>query len=103
MWNSAVESAFRRERPDVEFVDEVILERQAGPAVVSPLERLSIDHLGGPVDALRLEARRRVGPLMAAIEAVDVEAPRSYSCDDGLVVAAFDPLHDRSLRLRRED
>src|SRR5205823_2276312 len=55
VWNNAVESPLRRERPNVKFVDEVILERQAGPAVVSPIERPSIDDLGGPVDTLRLE------------------------------------------------
>ena len=55
MWNNAVEGALRRERPNVELVDEVLLERQAAPAVVSPGERLSIDDLGGAVDTLRLE------------------------------------------------
>src|SRR5258708_24305744 len=72
-------SALRRESPDVQLVDHRLLPRPVVPARVLPRIAARIDHLAWPVDVLRLEARRPVGPALLAVDAVLVQGARGGS------------------------
>ncbi len=71
--NDAVERPLRRERADVQLVEDQLVERDAAPAAVAPVVPRR-DHLGRPGDALGLERRCRVGQLVAAVQSVAVAA-----------------------------
>src|SRR5262249_11663519 len=64
-----------RERADVQLVDDELVEREALPPVVRPAEGRRVDDPRGASNALRLEPRARVGPLLHAVEEIDVVAP----------------------------
>ena len=59
-----------RERPDVHLGDHVLPERPRPVAGVAPLVRAQVDHLRGPVHAVGLRPRRRVGEGPVAVEEV---------------------------------
>lgn len=69
--------ALRRERPDVELVDDLSLQPHALPRRIRPAERRRIDDLRRTMRPLRLEARRRVGDELVAVEAQPVERARA--------------------------
>ena len=79
---------FRREGADVHLVNDLPLAADARPARVGPAEAAGVDHLGRPVRAVRLKARRRVGEGPAvAVEPVAVEAAVARSRDQSREVA----------------
>ena len=84
-----VERAGRRERPDVQLVQHGVGEGDAGPAVVGPREPRRVDDGRRPEHAVGLPAGRRVGELLAAVEA------------DPVAVAVADAVGDRRSTCRR--
>ena len=56
------------ERPDMELVDDEVVERDAFPACVRPLERAGIDDGRRPSHAVRLRARARVWIRFRAVD-----------------------------------
>ena len=80
------ESSRLSESSDVQLVDDVIAEWQTKPAGIVPSKGF-FHNLRWTVDALGLKPRRGIGPVFAAIEAVEVERARGYSCDLGLKVS----------------
>ncbi len=81
------ESAFRRERADVQFVDHQIVQREARAGVlVLPRVRAGRHDLRGTVDTLGLEARERVGKrfVLLAVEAEFIKVARAAIGIDGL-------------------
>src|SRR5690606_34634329 len=92
---SRVERALRREGADVQLVEDVLVEGQAGPVVPGPLERWRAPG-GAAVNAVRLVARCRVRQHVATVESVAVtlagpDAGDAH-CEIGVVVA---PHRDR--------
>jgi hypothetical protein len=77
-----------RERPDVQLVQDRVLERRRGPAVVVPGEARRVDDRRGAVDAVGLPTRRRIGERRAAVEA------------DAVAVAVAEPFGDTDPRAR---
>ena len=73
--NDRGEGAGRGEGADVEFVDQVVLERQTGPGAVAPGEGARVDDPRRSVDALRLPAGGWVGALAAVGEAIEIVLP----------------------------
>ncbi len=63
VWDHAVERALIRERPDVQFVDDELVEGETAPR-----RRRELDHARRPPHALGLEARARIGQRLAAVE-----------------------------------
>src|SRR5580692_228735 len=53
--------AFFGKSSDVQFIDNLGLERYAAPGGVSPFERAGVHHLGSKVWAVRLKAGGRIG------------------------------------------
>ncbi len=72
----AVERALLRERPDVQLVDDEVVERDAVPRGVRPAEAARVDDLRRPADALRLEARAGIRPRLP-VEDVQVVVARA--------------------------
>src|SRR5262249_10191224 len=68
--DGGVERAFRRERADVQLVDDLSWQAHAAPLRVAPLERAGIADHGWPTHALRLNAGTRIGPRPGAVDAV---------------------------------
>ncbi len=65
-----------RRRADMQLVDDQVLQRDAAPARVRPREHRRVDDLRGAVDAVGLEARRRVGARVAAVQPVHIARAR---------------------------
>src|SRR5262249_43881045 len=56
----AVEGFFRGKRADMQFVDDVLIEAEATPALISPPESIGIHDLSMSVHAFRQETRYRI-------------------------------------------
>ena len=72
----------------MEFVDGVIPEIQAAPALVLPGEAGG-RHLGRSVDALGLKAGSRVRPVLGPVQAVEVTGPRPHPGHHSLEVTGL--------------
>src|SRR4051794_30553478 len=58
--NRGAPSSFRRERPDVKFVNNLAQEFRSRPVIVSPIKSTMIDNLRRPKNTLRLKVRSRI-------------------------------------------
>ena len=63
------------EGPQVQLVDDLALEDQAFPCIISPPVKTGIDHLGGAVRPFRLVSRCRVRIRVPPIEPVAIARP----------------------------
>src|SRR5262249_13874570 len=80
----------RREGADVEFINDVPIAPDPGPAGVGPAEGGGGDHLGGAVWAFRLKARSGVGVVVViAVEVVAVEGAGAGGGDEAGEIAAL--------------
>src|SRR5207237_5199835 len=82
-----------REGADVQLVDHRLAPRAAAPARGLPRVAARIDHLARPVDIARLEARRRIGHELPAVDAVLIQRAGAGIALDELVPAARGALH----------
>src|SRR5258708_6878373 len=90
----AIVSALGGESPDVQLVDHRLLPRPVPPARVLPRIAARIDHLAWPVDVLRLEARRRIGHELLAVDAVLIQRPSG-----GVAIDQLEPSAAHGLQL----
>jgi hypothetical protein len=72
----------------VEFIDHVILEREAEPGVILPME-LRINYLRRSVDAFGLKSGSGIRMFLPTIEAVEVSGTGLYALRDTNVVTEF--------------
>ncbi len=70
--NDALKCALGREGAGVEFVDDEVFQRNAGPALIGPAERVGIEDARRTVYAAGLPARNRIGALAFAIENIEI-------------------------------
>src|SRR5437763_3087882 len=82
MRNERVESSLARESSDMQLIKNIIAQRNAMPPAILPRE-LRTDNFGWAMDALRLEARCRIGALGAAVESIKIALARSHVFNDG--------------------
>jgi hypothetical protein len=66
--DDALERSFGGECTGMELVEDVIAQRDACPTVVGPDEGAGVDNLSGTVNAQRLGARDRIGPVIFIIQ-----------------------------------
>ncbi len=88
--DDGVEGALRRERADVQLVDDQAGAVRRDEAVVGPREGGRVVDGGGPVHAVGLVAGRRVGPVdgpVGAVQAVAVALARRRALGQAHVVA----------------
>jgi len=90
--NSGVKGALIRKRSYVKFIDHVVLEWQTLPTLILPIE-MQINDLGRPVHSFGLESGRRVRALLAAIQAIKVEAARGYAIHANLKISSLGRSH----------
>ncbi len=88
--NGRIEGACRGECADVQFIEDVAVQGDAPPAVVRPGKSRVYD-LRGAVNTLRLKARGRVRPFLAAVKAIQIESVRRNSFQHAAVVAMTVP------------
>ena len=62
-----------REGAGVEFVDDEVFQRNAGPALIGPVKRVGIDDARRTVNAVRLPARNRIGTLVRSVAIENIE------------------------------
>ena len=97
-----LERARSGERAHVKLVENQALEGQAAPRRVGPIEP-GRDDPGRPVNAVRLKARRGVGPAQVSIEHVSVVRPgRSARLDDEVAAIVRPHLAPLALDLERD-
>jgi hypothetical protein len=98
--NDRFEGSLVGEGADVQLVDDVVLERDAAPPAVMPLEVLR-HHFRRTVRPVRLQARGGIGPLVALD---DEEIARTRAgIDDAFVIPAGVLRQCRAPILRRND
>ena len=78
------EGALRRERADVQLVEDQVFRTAWLPARIVPAIRLGVDDLRWTVHPLRLEARGRVRARLAAVPGESVEIPGRGAAHPGL-------------------
>jgi len=76
--------ALRRERADVQLVEDQGLPRVAAPGRVGPLEPPGVHDLAGAVHVPGLEARGRIGHAQGAVDAIVVARATARALDRGL-------------------
>src|SRR5262245_46610405 len=76
----------------MQFIDDVIAQRQTEPSVVTPGE-IGLCYLGGAKDAIALKPRGRVGALNGVIEAIAVSRTGLDAFDVCLIIAALQLRH----------
>ncbi len=97
-----IERPLGREGPHVQLVLDLLLEGDPPPGGVPPGERRGIDHLRRPVNAERLKARCRVGPLRGPVEDEEVPGSRRHLLDDTFVIPAL-PARQLDMALTRRN
>ena len=65
------------ERADMKLVDDGLMPRPAAPVRVAPRIAARIDHCAGPMDVVRIGARRRVRHLDPAVDAERIATARA--------------------------
>src|SRR4030095_9180732 len=93
MLAGACERPLIREGADVELVDDALAPRRAVPGRVVPLECRAINDLGGCLDAIRLEARCGIGPLVAAVDPIPISLAGANAVDTHLEKALLVTRH----------
>ena len=88
----SIESAFGSECSDVQFVQDVIFERQATPIGIAPPEALWIDDLSRSMDAFRQQTRNWIGYRLFVINDVEVSVARAGRCVQNKM-AALEAFH----------
>src|SRR4051812_30394067 len=92
--HNGIERPLRRERADVQLVNEVVFKLGTGPTLVAPVE-VAVEDDGRTVYAIGLIARRRIGPLFP-VQAVSITRIGLDAVDDRAMVPA-------RLRLERDE
>jgi hypothetical protein len=97
-----VERAFGRESAHVNFVEKIVLERQAPPSRVAPIE-IRVDDGRGAVHAERLEARSGIGAIGAVIRPEEIQAAGSDAFGFDVMVTASGRTHPDPALVRLDD
>ena len=84
MRHDGLERAGARERAHVQLVDHEIGRRVTAETLIRPGERRRVHDHGGTVDALRLEAGHRIGPVVLAVETILVARAGGQALDQCL-------------------
>src|SRR5215471_16639628 len=74
--DGAFESPFRRESPNVEFVDDSGRERRSLPAGIAPAELRMVDEPRRTMDAEGLPGRSRIREGISAVQKKPIVGPR---------------------------
>jgi hypothetical protein len=70
----------------MQLVDEIVAERDAAPVLIRPGEA-GIDDFRGAVDIFRLVSGGGVGPLLVAVQAVEISGSRAGVFDQAAIVS----------------
>ena len=110
-FGNTLERPARRERADVELVDDELLTPETRPLVLGPPERARVDDLRRPTDPLRLRAGARIGPdpltveheqVVATYLRVDLRTEEPVVAGTEVMIPVVSPHGDRR-GLRRPD
>jgi hypothetical protein len=102
MRSDGVKGSLTRESTHVEFIDDIVFQRETGPVLVFPGES-GVHHLRWAEDTLRLESRNGVGAVFLAIKSVQVEAIWRYVLYHGAMIAMLGFLQRQDSLLRCHD
>jgi hypothetical protein len=87
MTNDREESPFGSKGSHVEFIDNKALQPRSEPRAVIPW-KTRVNHMGWPVDTLRLESRGWVWPVLIPIQTEKVQTSGFYRLQDCMMVAS---------------
>ena len=71
------------ERPDVQLVEDDVVEIEAGPLIVGPVERTRVHDLRRPVHAFWLKPRCRIGKQAVVVETIAIAVAGANVGKDG--------------------
>ena len=88
VWNDRIKRSFAAVRADVDFIDDVVFQREPTPVRIPPSKSPIVDDFGSPVNTFWLGLRCRVGPIDFPIEAIEIPITRRNRIDSSFVITA---------------